>query len=515
MSKEETKQHFVEICETIWDKIESRQKLDVENAKSMRYIVVNLAMVAWNICLTKKSFSETEKALKKLAAENCENSQCALIPFLETAKLKWHEYRDDHEFIAKAEVKTVDGKPKAVAYLKGECPEVSASSGTFQTFMDSPEIQARLNHTAPEKLEEEIGKTVAEYNANLPVSAVMTDSIMGNNKIGERDFPITRDELEFTYDFLQKHTSEGRKEEMLKELLNVQPFLAPLCKKPTQSLQRPLELFTEDPKFAVTENSIPDILLTLASAYMPDTHLMSFDKKNQRQLKDIARDLAVGFIDDKDKFYSMLESFPESNLFAFLAETLEKFDFSPKEFKQMLIALATWGFMIEESRRMQHPEHYEEFEDSGPEEEHYDFDEKNLHALQLHVKLLGYRCSADVLVREDTTFEELHDFLNPLFQRDDDHLYRFECEDGCTAVRDEEDIDDDEVLSSECYVGHHLSPGSGAYYLFDYGDEWEHDITVKKIIPVDPKENYPKFIKITGKIPEQYPDYDDDDGEDE
>ena len=140
--------------------------------------------------------------------------------------------------------------------------------------------------------------------------------------------------------------------------------------------------------------------------------------------------------------------------------------------------------------------------------------QQHIRVLQLHVKLLGYRCSADVLVREDCTFEDLHDFLNPLFNREDDHLYRFECEDGCTAVRDEEDINDDEVLSSECYVGHHLSPDSGAYYLFDYGDEWEHDITVKKVIALDPKEQYPKVLKITGEIPEQYPDYDEEeDGE--
>ena len=134
--------------------------------------------------------------------------------------------------------------------------------------------------------------------------------------------------------------------------------------------------------------------------------------------------------------------------------------------------------------------------------------QQHIRVLQLHVKLLGYRCSADVLVREDCTFEDLHDFLNPLFNREDDHLYRFECEDGCTAVRDEEDIDDDEVLSNECYVGHHLSPGKGAHYVFDYGDYWEHEITVKDILSAAPGERYPRVIKVRGKIPEQYPDCD-------
>lgn len=66
----------------------------------------------------------------------------------------------------------------------------------------------------------------------------------------------------------------------------------------------------------------------------------------------------------------------------------------------------------------------------------------------------------------------------------------------------------------ECLIHwHKFGPVAGAYYLFDYGDEWEHDITVKKVIALDPKEKYPKVLKITGKIPEQYPDYDEEDEE--
>ena len=82
---------------------------------------------------------------------------------------------------------------------------------------------------------------------------------------------------------------------------------------------------------------------------------------------------------------------------------------------------------------------------------------------------------------------------------------QIECfKDGCTAVRDKMDIDDDEQPAGECYIGHHLSENCGAYYLFDYGDEWEHDITVKKIMPVNAGEKYPQMLKIRGNIPEQY-----------
>lgn len=66
------------------------------------------------------------------------------------------------------------------------------------------------------------------------------------------------------------------------------------------------------------------------------------------------------------------------------------------------------------------------------------------------------------------------------------------------------------MLAENCYVGHHLFEGCGAYYLFDYGDEWEHSISVKKVIPVKKKDCKFKLLQITGEIPEQYPDYDDD-----
>jgi hypothetical protein len=55
--------------------------------------------------------------------------------------------------------------------------------------------------------------------------------------------------------------------------------------------------------------------------------------------------------------------------------------------------------------------------------------------------------------------------------------------------------------------------GCGAYYLFDYGDEWGHSISVKKVIPVKKKDCKFKLLQITGEIPEQYPDYDDDEEE--
>jgi len=47
------------------------------------------------------------------------------------------------------------------------------------------------------------------------------------------------------------------------------------------------------------------------------------------------------------------------------------------------------------------------------------------------------------------------------------------------------------------------------YYLFDFGDEWWHELTVLKIQPLENVLAYPRIVKKAGESPEQYPDYED------
>ena len=74
MSAESTKQHFAEICECIWDKIQGQEKLDKKTAASMRQFVANFTMVAWNIHVTGRHFSP-----------NCQQSPSASLksPFVQ------------------------------------------------------------------------------------------------------------------------------------------------------------------------------------------------------------------------------------------------------------------------------------------------------------------------------------------------------------------------------------------------------------------------------------------------
>jgi hypothetical protein len=50
-----------------------------------------------------------------------------------------------------------------------------------------------------------------------------------------------------------------------------------------------------------------------------------------------------------------------------------------------------------------------------------------------------------------------------------------------------------------------LDTGTVFYYLFDFGDEWWHEVTVKSIEPEKEGTKYPRIVKVQGESPPQYP----------
>ncbi len=45
------------------------------------------------------------------------------------------------------------------------------------------------------------------------------------------------------------------------------------------------------------------------------------------------------------------------------------------------------------------------------------------------------------------------------------------------------------------------------YYLFDYGDDWWHEVTLLKIYDTKDSKGYPRIVKKAGESPPQYRDY--------
>ena len=129
---------------------------------------------------------------------------------------------------------------------------------------------------------------------------------------------------------------------------------------------------------------------------------------------------------------------------------------------------------------------------------------------------LGKGCYRHLKISGRETLEELSDSILWAFRFDNDHLHTFfmnnkiwdtsacysspYAEDGCPSTAKH-------TIQS---VG--LQVGQKFVYLFDFGDEWRFDCKVLKILDEDTKET--ELIRIRGKAPEQYPDYEEEDAED-
>ena len=311
------------------------------------------------------------------------------------------------------------------------------------------------------------------------------------------DFPLKQETFIRLLDMTIWEVDAGLKKAMLAEILKFYPFFEPLCKN-------------ADADFKVTEKecgkkrkrgdgfctgSVPEIILAVMAAVTPTVSFISCGDEILEQYRKEA-DLFYSILSDGKDFDGLLFGLEcrkkaEEDLLHFITRQLLALyppEDSEKEFHDAFRTLFAWGLFLSDLRAAQNPGKYrrkklsgymkylmemnglqdplEDIAHSGErgkkvlagvdtadhEEkkqiEVYDFDRKNPRILQLHVKLIGYKVSADVLVREDSTFEDLHNFLFDLFERFEEHLYRFECDDGLLAIRPEEkevdDFDEDE-----------------------------------------------------------------------
>jgi hypothetical protein len=139
-----------------------------------------------------------------------------------------------------------------------------------------------------------------------------------------------------------------------------------------------------------------------------------------------------------------------------------------------------------------------------------------------------------IAMRGNQTLDDLHEAIYDAFDRYDDHLYSFyfpkpgvkfsrrlgvrdgveyaspfTCEDGPFS---EPNINN---AAKTKLVGLKLKPKQVFYYLFDYGDEWWHEITVEATDVPQEKGKYPRVLTTRGKSPPQYPDLEDEEEEED
>ena len=135
-----------------------------------------------------------------------------------------------------------------------------------------------------------------------------------------------------------------------------------------------------------------------------------------------------------------------------------------------------------------------------------------------------------IAIKENQTLDTLHKAIFSAFDRYDPHLYSFYMTggakrkkrfDNCSeythpqAIRDDSGMFDFRTPPKNAArikikdLG--LSIKDKFEYLFDFGDNWLHEIVLETIAEPQPKTKYPKIIKINGESPDQYPDYEEED----
>jgi hypothetical protein len=138
-----------------------------------------------------------------------------------------------------------------------------------------------------------------------------------------------------------------------------------------------------------------------------------------------------------------------------------------------------------------------------------------------------------IAIRGDQTLEDLHFAIYDAFDREEEHLYSFyfpkpgsrgrarirdALEYTCPYCLEEGNCFGDEPAKDAAETAIEslpLRPRQKFSYLFDFGDEWWHDISVEQVNVPSEKGKYPRVLEKHGKSPPQYPDYDDEECEEE
>jgi hypothetical protein len=145
----------------------------------------------------------------------------------------------------------------------------------------------------------------------------------------------------------------------------------------------------------------------------------------------------------------------------------------------------------------------------------------NLYVLSVYLlggpvseKFTKKEISRAIEIRGDQTLEQLHQAIFEAYERWEQHLYEFQFGKrpfdpdgpnyGIPEGNDEKKEYGDARATKMDDL--QLKPERAFGYLFDFGDEWFHQVQVDRIEQAIPTVTYPRVIKRVGKSPPQFND---------
>lgn len=123
--------------------------------------------------------------------------------------------------------------------------------------------------------------------------------------------------------------------------------------------------------------------------------------------------------------------------------------------------------------------------------------------LQLHISLNGTKPIVwrRVLVRSDITFLELHSIIQAVMGWTDTHLFEFNIH-GNVITEPDEDFDEDGLSAADETLASWIKPTTKSFrYIYDFGDDWVHTITVEESTTSDLPPKLPVCVAGGGACP--------------
>ena len=101
-----------------------------------------------------------------------------------------------------------------------------------------------------------------------------------------------------------------------------------------------------------------------------------------------------------------------------------------------------------------------------------------------------------VEVADDITFYELHHVIQIVMGWWNAHLFEFQVDGYRIGITDDDWDTEDTLEAKEVKVSRLLDKEKMKFgYLYDFGDNWEHEIIVEKISAQKKNKNYPSCMK--------------------
>ncbi|MGR8951955.1 MAG: plasmid pRiA4b ORF-3 family protein [Gammaproteobacteria bacterium] len=127
---------------------------------------------------------------------------------------------------------------------------------------------------------------------------------------------------------------------------------------------------------------------------------------------------------------------------------------------------------------------------------------RNIYQLKITLKDSKPPIWRRLLIADTVTLAKLHTAIQIVMGWSDDHLHQFIAGKQLYGVQDS-DFDFDEIRNESKFRLNQVlrQEKDSLIYEYDFGDGWQHKVTLEKILPFDPATQLPLCIKAKGACP--------------